>query len=125
MVSLDAAQLNMECNSWRETLRSYRNEMGQLREKLQQLADGQKDKDILTEVEHYHNQFYIQQINIHDLKQAIKLHDRKLNTETTLPENNLSEDTLSEHEDLHNQYEVLEQTLSELRSEFQHFIAKA
>lgn len=125
MVSLDAAQLNTECNSWRETLRSYRNEMGQLREKLQQLADGQKDKEILTEVEHYHNQFYIQQINIHDLKQAIKVHDRKLSAELTSPENNLSEDTLHEHEDLHNQYEVLEHTLSELRSEFQHFMAKA
>ena len=34
-------------------------------------------REILTEVEHFSNQFYIQQINIHDLKQSIKQHERK------------------------------------------------
>ena len=92
MVSLDSTQLNRECSSWREQLRSYRNEMGQLRDHLQVLASGQKDKEVLTEVEHYHHQFYIQQINIHDL---------------------------------HNQYESLTLTLSELRNDFNNFIAKA
>ncbi len=125
MVSTDTTQLNRECNSWRENLRSYRNEMGQLRDRLQEVARGQKDKDLLTEVEHYHNQFYIQQINIHDLKQAIKHHDRKITFERSSLSGQLSEQTLSEHEDLHSQYENLIQTLSELRTEFSHFLAKA
>jgi chromosome segregation ATPase len=125
MVSTDTTQLNRECSSWREQLRSYRNEMSQLRDQLQLMASGEKDKDVLTEVEHYHNQFYIQQINIHDLKQAIKSHDRRLQMEELRPAGQLSPETIQEHEELHDQYEVLEHTLNELRSEFMHFMAKA
>ncbi len=125
MVSTDTTQLNRECSSWREHLRSYRNEMGQLRDQLQLMASGQNDKEVLTEVEHYHNQFYIQQINIHDLKQAIKTHDRRLQMEYALSNGQLSDETLHEHEELHSQYETLEHTLSELRNDFTNFTAKA
>ena len=125
MVSLDSTQLNRECSSWREQLRSYRNEMGQLRDHLQVLASGQKDKEVLTEVEHYHNQFYIQQLNIHDLKQATKTQDRHLQPEPSAALGHLSEDPFHAHEDLHNQYESLTLTLSELRNDFNNFIAKA
>ena len=125
MVSTDTTQLNRECSSWREHLRSYRNEMSQLRDQLQLMASGENDKEVLTEVEHYHNQFYIQQINIHDLKQAIKSHDRRLQIEETKRNGQLSEEALQEHEQLHDQYAVLENTLQELRSDFRNFVAKA
>jgi len=121
MVTTDTTQLNRECNSWRENLRSYRNELGQLRDQLTEMARNQNDKEVLTEVEHYHNQFYIQQINIHDLKQAIKTHDRKLQLETGLSENHLSSDIFTEHEQLHQQFTDLESTISELRRDFTHF----
>jgi len=125
MVSTDTTQLNRECSSWREHLRSYRNEMGQLRDQLQLMASGQNDKEVLTEVEHYHNQFYIQQINIHDLKQAIKTHDRRLQMEYEATNGQLSDETLHEHEELHSQYETLEHTLRDLRNDFANFTAKA
>ena len=125
MVSLDTTQLNRECSSWREHLRSYRNEMGQLRDHLQVMANGQNDKEVLTEVEHYHNQFYIQQINIHDLKQSIKTHDRKLQLENSLSENHLSTDIFSEHEQLHQQYNALEHTINELKLDFRNFTGLA
>ncbi len=125
MVSTDTTQLNRECSSWREHLRSYRNEMSQLRDQLQLMASGENDKEVLTEVEHYHNQFYIQQINIHDLKQAIKSHDRRLQMEELQRNGQLSPEALQEHEQLHEQYEVLEHTLHELRSDFSNFVAKA
>lgn len=125
MVSTDTTQLNRECSSWREHLRSYRNEMSQLRDQLQLMASGEKDKEVLTEVEHYHNQFYIQQINIHDLKQAIKSHDRRLQLEKDPSSGHPTEAAMQEHEELHDQYEVLENTLNELRSDFRNFVAKA
>ncbi len=125
MVSTDTTQLNRECNSWRDNLRSYRNELGLLRDKLQEVARNQSDKELLTEVEHYHNQFYIQQINIHDLKQSIKTHDRKLQLENSLSENHLSTDIFSEHEQLHQQYNALEHTINELKLDFRNFTGQA
>jgi chromosome segregation ATPase len=123
MVTTDTTQLNRECNTWRDQLRSFRNELGQLRDQLQDAARDQSDKELLTEVEHFHNQFYIQQINIHDLKQAIKLHDRKLLFETAM--SGPSETTISEHEDLHDQFHNLEQTIHELRNDFGHFMGRS
>lgn len=118
MVTTDTAQLSRECNSWREVLRSFRNEMGQLQDELQKMARSQNDKEVLTEVEHFHNQFYIQQINIHDLKQAIKVHERKLLLELATGDHQLSDDVLSIHEDLHDQFQFLQQTIQELKDDF-------
>jgi hypothetical protein len=122
MVTTDIAQLSRECNAWRETLRSYRDEFGQLKNRLQDLAVHQTNRDVLLEIEHLDNQFHIQLINIHDLKQAIKLHHRKLNEEMAEPNNmSLAEDTTTDHERLFNDYQQLENTLTEVKEEFSHF----
>ena len=122
MVTTDIAQLSRECNAWRETLRSYRDEFGQLKHRLQDLAGHQTNRDVLLEIEHLDNQFHIQLINIHDLKQAIKLHHRKLNDEMAETNNgNLTEDTTTDHERLFNDYQQLENTLTEVKEEFSHF----
>ncbi|HMO33952.1 MAG TPA: hypothetical protein PKE63_05565 [Lacibacter sp.] len=125
MVTTDTTQLNRECNAWREQLRSYRETMGQLHDQLQELARHQQDKEVLSEVEHYYNQFYIQQVNIHDLKQAIKLHERKMLLEQGPGDHPLTDQTLSEHEQLNDRYESLEQTIRELVDDFGHFSGRA
>jgi hypothetical protein len=121
MVTTDIAQLSRECNAWRETLRSYRDEFGQLKIRLQDLAGHQTNRDILLEIEHLDNQFHIQLINIHDLKQAIKLHHRKLNNEMAESNGQLTDDTTNDHEKLFNDYQQLDNTLQEVKQEFSHF----
>jgi hypothetical protein len=63
-----------ECDQWREQLRMAKEDINQLRSELYLAAAGKTDKEFLKEVEHYHNQFHIQLINIHDIKHAIKHH---------------------------------------------------
>jgi hypothetical protein len=122
MVTTDIAQLSRECNAWRETLRSYRDDFGQLKNRLQDLAGHQTNRDILLEIEHLDNQFHIQLINIHDLKQAIKNHQRKLTTEMAETQKGpLTDDATTDHEKLYNDYQQLESTLSEVKQEFSHF----
>lgn len=126
MVTLDSAQHVNECTSWREQLRSFKTEMAQLGEQLQQSASHQHNKEILTSVEHFQNQFYIQQINIHDLKQAVKLHERKLQLEMAgTPDGNISEDSIQKHEELFGEYQSLTSTLQELKDDFRNFLSKA
>jgi len=126
MVVLDSAQHVNECASWREQLRSYKNEMGQLSQQLQLMAVNQRNKETLTEVEHFQNQFYIQQINIHDVKQAIKLHERRLHLEPAANAGGiLSDDTINKHEELYNEYKNLGHTLQELKDDFKMFLSKS
>ena len=98
MVQTDTSQLSGECSTWRQTLRSYREEFSQDKIRLQQAVSHTLHKDHLQDVEHLQNQFHIQLINIHDLKQAIKVHDRKVNYETETNKGLLNDETLAQHE---------------------------
>jgi chromosome segregation ATPase len=125
MVQADISQLSGECNTWRESLRSYRDELNQSKNNLQRIVSMQFPKDQMTDVEHYHNQFHIQLINIHDLKQAIKAHDRKVNYEVSANNGQVNEDTIHDHEKLYEEYVRLEHTLQELRDEFKGFLGRS
>ena len=122
MVQVDISQLSGECIAWREKLRTFREEFNNNEARLRQEAGRPLSKEQLHDVEHLHNQFHIQLINIHDLKQAIKTHDRKINFERTAFNGKANEDSLSRHEELHEQYQSLEQTLEDLRGEFDDFL---
>ena len=125
MVQADISQLSGECTTWREALRSSRDEINQLKLRLEQVVNNSLSKDLLKDVEHYHNQFHIQLINVHDLKQSIKVHDRKVNFETAAHSGQLNEDTITEHENLYAEYQNLNQTLRDLRTEFNSFVNRA
>lgn len=120
MVTTEVAQLSTECNAWRETLRSYRDEFGQLKQQLQKIAGQQSLKEDLLQVEHLDNQLHIQLINIHDIKQAIKHHDRKIQQELQT-DGKVSDETLAHHENLFDEYQSLDHTLQEIKQEFSHF----
>ena len=122
MVQVDISQLTGECNAWRAQLRQFRDEFNQDEARLRQVASQTLSKDQLQDVEHLHNQFHIQLINIHDLKQSIKIHDRKLNFEKSVLNGSVNEDSLADHENLYNEYQSLQQTLTDLRSEFNEFL---
>ncbi|HEY6062646.1 MAG TPA: hypothetical protein VIV35_03500 [Chitinophagaceae bacterium] len=124
MVQVDISQLSGECNAWRDQLRNFREEFNSHEAKLRKVAGQSLSKEQLHDVEHLHNQFHIQLINIHDLKQAIKAHDRKINFEKAAFNGMANEDSLSRHEELHDEYQLLEQTLGDLRSEFDDFLKR-
>ena len=124
MVQVDISQLCGECNAWREQLRGYREEISNDEATLRQIAGQQLSKEQLLDVEHLHNQFHIQLINIHDLKQAIKVHDRKMNFEKMAFNGNVNEDSYTRHESLSQDYSSLAQTLQGLREEFKTFTTR-
>lgn len=124
MVQVDIPQLSGECNAWRESLRQYRDELTQHKNRLQQVAGQPLSKDQLRDVEHLHNQFHIQLINIHDLKQSIKMHDRRLAFEASANNGHVNEETVAQHETIFEQFQSLENTLQGLREEFNEFLRR-
>ena len=104
MVQVEISQLSGECTAWREKLRQYKEEFQQDETQLRQVAGQALSKDQLQDVEHLHNQFHIQLINIHDLKQAIKNHDRKMHFEMSVNKGQLNDETVAEHEKLYEQH---------------------
>lgn len=125
MVTVDISQLSGECNTWRDSLRSCRDDLNNFKKQLQHTAGRHLSKDQLHDVEHYHNQFHIQLINVHDLKQSIKAHDRRVQFETATNNGQLSEDTIAEHERLFEEFQSLDSTIKNLREEFGDFVHRA
>lgn len=117
MVQTDLSQLSAESTEWRQILRSYREEFGDSKKSLQSFCRQSLSKPQLLDVEHFENQFHIQLINIHDLKQQIKAHEREL----SLKGDAVSDETFARHEHLLDEFVTLENTLQELRQEFQSF----
>ena len=124
MVQVDISQLCGECNTWREGLRQLRDEFSQDKVQLQQAASPSLSKEQLQDVEHLHNQFHIQLINIRDLKQAVKAHERTLTFEMSSADGQLKEETVADHENLFDQYQSLDHRLQDLRDEFRKFLDK-
>jgi chromosome segregation ATPase len=122
MVQTDISQLSEECNQWIEQLHSYRDELNQLNLQLQQTAQRPLSKEDLTELEHFQNQFQIQLINVHDVKQEVKQLSRKVQYQLSISNNDVSEGTSNDYEKVAGDYEALEHTISDLRTEFSRFV---
>lgn len=122
MVQTDISQLTKECNQWRESLHSLRDEFNKLKHELQNVASKALSKDQLTSLEHYQNQLHIQLINIHDLKQAVKSHDKKVQYEVLENQGQITDDTYAEHEHLYDEYHSLQNMLDELRTNFYQYV---
>lgn len=124
MVQTDISQVAAECADWRQVLRNYRDEFTQSKKELENHCRSHLSKDQLQEVEHFYNQFHIQLINIHDLKKEIKIHERRVQFELET-QKGISEETLSRHEALYDEFSRMEMTLLDLRTEFQNFSQQA
>jgi chromosome segregation ATPase len=122
MVQTDISQLSQECSQWIEQLHSYREELNQLNQQLQQTATRPLSKEDLTELEHFQNQFQIQLINVHDVKQEAKQLNRKVQYHLSAAPREVSEETYHDYEKVADDYETLGHTLQELRSDFSRFV---
>jgi chromosome segregation ATPase len=105
-----------EATGWVSHLATYVEAIKEMKDRLYKCAAGKKDRDELVQIEHFHNQFHIQLINLHDLKHSIRGHMRAL---SLTPEANHSE----KHEQLEGEYAFLIHDLDNLKAEFSGFIS--
>ncbi len=124
VLATEEGQLSEECNLWRNSLRSFRNDFINYQAQLLRIAPVWHSRDMLLEIEHLHNQFHIQLINIHDLKHAIKKHKGKIDLEKRI-RGHVSDDTLARHEFVYEEYQRLEATLQVVSTEFDCFLKGA
>ncbi len=106
-----------ECKIWHQTLAKYKQMINELKNELYLFAPGKTEHSILEGIEHFHNQFHIQLINVHDLKHEIKHHvteaERHPNFGHRIPHHYLKE-----------KLDALLGFIENLKTEFHQFILK-
>jgi len=106
-----------EAKNWVDHLVPYVESINELKTKLYKWAAGKSDRDELMQIEHFHNQFHIQLINLHDLKHAIRHHMKEVKLSTVV-------NHTEQHQQLEEQYNFLVKDLDNLKTEFTKFIAE-
>ena len=109
-------QLVDEATGWISHLRSYISDINEMKNKLYQWAAHKSNYDVLVQIEHFHNQFHIQLINLHDLKHSIRLY---MNECKLLPDADRSE----KQRELEDEYNFLIKDLDQLKNDFSIFIS--
>jgi hypothetical protein len=124
MVQTDISQLSKECTQWREQLHSWRDEFNAtLKQQLPTTARKHLTREELTELEHFQNLLQIQLFNIHDLKQAVKANNKRIQYEIIMNNGQLSNYTLENHEQLQDEYQTLDNRLREVRTDLGFFVS--
>lgn len=106
-----------ECVLWHDQLETCRDRINQMKGELYQFAPGKTDHDVAMGIEHFHNQFHIQLINVHDLKHEIKYHQNEANHHPELGPR-------VEHHRIKDKLDLQLQDCKKLDEEFHSFIKK-
>lgn len=109
-------ELLEEAHQWIDVLKSYASSIHDLRSQLYKWAAGKTDHDTLLQIEHFHNQFHIQLINIHDLKHSIRHHIKEANLNPQFGHR-------IPHLRTEEAYKTLLSDLDQLKADFQQFIS--
>ncbi|MBK9486122.1 MAG: hypothetical protein IPO01_13235 [Chitinophagaceae bacterium] len=106
-----------ECVHWLNELASYRQKINQLKNELYYFAPGKTESDTMLGIEHFHNQFHIQLINIHDLKHEIRFHVNEAEKHPTFGHR-------IPHHYIKEKLDMLLSDLDKLENEFHAFVKK-
>ncbi len=115
------ANLNNDCL---RGIEFYKQEMGILQGRLEEVASKNSGKEVAQQVDHFQNQFLIHQSYFDELKHLIHQNDKKIEAEVLKNGVFISEDTAVEHENIQGQYATEEKIFNDLRYEFNRFAAK-
>lgn len=124
MDKISITHVNNAHNDWLRALDFYKQEISILKKRLTEIGGKNTGAEVLKEVEQYENKFKVQIDNIdrlnHDIRQNIS------NVENQLKEGNagyIDKVLVAQHNNLHERYNTEENTINDIRRNFNIFAA--
>jgi ActR/RegA family two-component response regulator len=113
-----------ENSEWMNKLKFYKDEISILGNRLGEIASKNNHAEVLTQVEHFQNQFIIQKNNIDEIAHAIGQHEKALEKEIEKNPTAIEHRKFEFHDRQKEQVTSFEKNFSTIRSEFNQFSAK-
>ena len=113
-----------ENNEWLNKLKFYDDEISILKNRLSQIASKYKEKEVLVQVEHFQNQFIVQQNNIDEISHTINVDEDALKSEVIKNPVAVDHRNMPYHANEKESIEFFEKNFNELRLEFKNFAVK-
>jgi len=102
----------------------YKQELGILQERLQEIAADNTAREVQEKVEHFQNQFLIHGNHLDVLKHDIHVNDEDMEADIMITGTQVSQSVADEHTRIHERYQTEEKILNDLRKEFNRFAAE-
>jgi hypothetical protein len=109
---------------WARGLEFYRNELELMTKRLVDISAKNTSLEARKGVEHFQNQFIIQQENISDLKHQVNNYVKGLSSDAKNHSGHVDAIFITQGEGLRDRYEHLEQIMNSLRHEFNDYLSK-
>lgn len=114
-----------ENQEWMIRVLFYQDELRILTSRLEEIAgDYTSNKEVLTGIEHFQNQFIIQKEQLDLLKHEIDESDRLIYNEILKNEVASDHRTMKDHSEIRENIESFERIFKSLREEFNQFLSK-
>ena len=118
------SDLHFEHKQWRRELLFWKDELKSLQNRLDELAIRWTNKEVLAQLEHYQNQFIIQENAINELDNHINLHETNIAEHTKKGEDVLNQQLVKDHIEFRNQMDIQRNLYSDLKKEFVRFLSE-
>jgi len=122
------SDLHFDHKVWNNTLKFYKEELDLYAGYLAEVAERWTDKDVKAELEHFQNQFHIQNNELDTLVHDIKMHEEELTKFAKENETAIQHVHFDDHSEHHNamgdRVATFKKIYEELKDEFKKFLAK-
>lgn len=109
---------------WAKGLEFYNDELELMDKRLLDISPKNTSIEAAKGVEHFQNQFIIQQKNISNLKHQVRNYQKRLSSDAVEHGGQVKESFIKEGNDLRERYEQLEQIMNSLRHEFHDYLSR-
>jgi len=113
--------LSNEHSSWLRGIAFYNDELSILKHRLAEVSFENTTQEVKAEVEHYQNQFIIQENNLRELKKDIDKNFELIGKDLEEKAMHVGNSTMAETDSLRERYVQLEKIVNELRHAFNRF----
>ena len=116
--------ISNEHNDWLRSLDFYKQEIGILKNRLEEVAGKNTENTVAAQIEHFQNQFIIQTDNIDTLRHNINENLSKISTQAEAGVGYVEKELAEEHNKHRDSFMSTEHTINGLRHDFNRFAAQ-
>lgn len=116
--------LHFEHLQWQSELAFWEDELKSFNNRLSELVKRWTKKEVLVQLEHYQNEFILQNGIIDKLQEEIEIHEARIAGQTKTGNNALDTAMTKKHLEFRNKMETQRQIYADLKKEFFLFLTK-
>lgn len=124
MTYISVTHCGADHSHWLKDIGFYDEELDTLESRLVEIVRKNNNKEVMTAVEHFQNQFVVQRNNIDQLQHDIHEHDRNVANDARDHAGKMNSNEVEEHNKLREQVETFGKVFNELRHEYNRFLSK-